>query len=97
MVVNGSINRQSAATRAVARTLCLRGVKLNLQDFYLVSKLWYSHRSLLIPMFQNNVFWLFICGRVRRANHEASRGKGAVMQIWLSSTVTVLDIIMHLL
>ena len=75
----------------------LEGCKIEFTRIYLVSKLWYSRRLLLIPMFQNNVVWLFICGRARRANHETSRGKGAVMETCLSNTFSVLEIIMHLL
>ena len=42
-------------------------------------------------------FLLVICGRVRTAYHKTSRGKGAVMQVRLSNTFNVLDIIVYLL
>ena len=38
------------------------------------------------PISATNVFWLYRCSRVRRADHKTSGAKKALMRTWLSKT-----------
>ena len=93
--MTGSINRQSAATKDVEKPFSLGGLKLNLLEF-----IWLVNCAIVTDhySFQCSTampFLLVLCGRVRTAYHKTSRGKGAVMETWLSNIFNGLEIIMH--